>query len=118
MIRALDLLPVLATLILAVPVRAQEQMWEGHWAHHAIWWPVAILAVSLFLLVLLGWALLNLAPVILGIVAAVLGIRWLRKASEGSPSDPAVSVLRERYARGEISKEEFDAKLRDLGGRR
>jgi putative membrane protein len=92
-------------------------MWEEHWAHHPIWWPVGILAISVFLLVLLGWALLNLAPVILGIVAAVLGIRWLRKASEGSRSDPAVSVLRERYARGDIGKEEFEAKLRDLGGR-
>jgi uncharacterized membrane protein len=92
-------------------------MWEEHWAHHPIWWPVGILAISVFLLVLLGWALLNLAPVILGIVAAVLGIRWLRKASEGPRSDPAVSVLRERYARGDIGKEEFEAKLKDLGGR-
>jgi uncharacterized membrane protein len=47
----------------------------------------------------------------------VLGLRWLRKASDGSRSDPAVSVLRERYARGDIGKEEFEAKLRDLGGR-
>ena len=115
--RALTLPLALANLILPVPVWAQNRMWEEHWALQPIWWPVAILAVSLFLLVLLGWALLNLAPVILGIVAAVLGIRWLRKAREGPQSDSAVSVLRERYARGDISKEEFDAKLRDLGGR-
>ena len=115
--RALTLPLVLATLVLPLPAWAQDRMWEEHWAHHPIWWPVGILAMSVFLLVLLGWALLNLAPVILGIVAAVLGIRWLRKASEGSRSDPAVSVLRERYARGDISKEEFESKLRDLGGR-
>jgi uncharacterized membrane protein len=115
--RALTLPFVLTSLALAVPVWAQDRMWEEHWAHHPIWWLVAILAVSLFLLVLLGWALLNLAPVILGIVGAVLGIRWLRKANESSRFDPAVSVLRERYARGEISKEEFDAKLRDLGAK-
>ena len=115
--RALTLPVVLVSFILPVPVWAQDRMWEEHWTHHPIWWPVATLALSVFLLVLLGWALLNLAPVILGIVGAVLGIRWLRQAREGSRYDPAVSVLRERYARGEISKEEFDAKLRDLGGR-
>jgi len=27
-----------------------------------------------------------------------------------------VALLRERYARGEIGKDEFDAKMRDLGG--
>lgn len=31
--------------------------------------------------------------------------------------DPAVQMLRERYARGEITKEQFDAMLRDLGPR-
>lgn len=115
--RALTLLLALANLVMPLPAWAQDRMWEEHWAHHPIWWPAGILAISVFLLVLLGWALLNLAPLILGIVAAVLGIRWLRKASEGPRSDPAVSILRERYARGDISKEEFDAKLRDLGGR-
>lgn len=96
---------------------AQERTWEGHWEMHPIWWPFVILAAALILLVLFGWALLNLAPVILGIVGAVLGIRWLMRASDRSQStDRAVGLLRERYARGEISKEEFDAKLRDLAG--
>ena len=54
---------------------------------------------------------------ILGAVAAVLGIRWLLKGGRASRHDPAIAVLRERYARGEISKEEFEAKLRDLESR-
>jgi uncharacterized membrane protein len=37
-------------------------------------------------------------------------------ATTARRSDAAVAILRERYARGEISKEEFDAKMRDLGG--
>ena len=45
----------------------------------------------------------------------VLMLEVVRMA--GHRHDPAVAVLRERYARGEISKEEFEAKLRDLESR-
>ena len=95
---------------------AQERTWEGHWELHPLWWPFLVLAAALVLLILFGWALLNLAPVILGIIAAVLGIRWLMGATGRRRSDPAVAILRERYARGEMNKEEFEAKMRDLGG--
>ena len=108
---------VLASGMLPAGAWAQERTWEGHWEMHPLWRPVVILAAPLVLLVLFGWALLNLAPVILGIIGAVLGIRWLMRATDRSHStDRAISVLRERYARGEVSKEEFDAKMRDLGG--
>ena len=107
---------VLATVTLPAWAWSQERTWEEHWTIHPLWWPFVILAAALVLLVLFGWALLNLAPVILGIIGAVLGIRWLMRATDRShPADRAVTVLRERYARGEISKEEFDAKMRDLG---
>lgn len=52
--------------------------------------------------------------IILGIVVLV---RWLmgsggdRRAADG---DRALSILRERYARGEIDKAEFEARERDL----
>jgi len=39
-----------------------------------------------------------------------------QKAEARRDLDPAISLLRERYARSEITKEEFDAKLRALGG--
>jgi putative membrane protein len=51
------------------------------------------------------------------IAGAVLGIRWLVRQGRDERSDRALDVLRERYARGEIDKDEFDAKRRDLGGR-
>ena len=48
------------------------------------------------------------------IVALVLGVRWLATQGREPRSDTALEILRQRYARGEINKEEFDAKKRDL----
>jgi uncharacterized membrane protein len=44
------------------------------------------------------------------------GIRWLISQGKESRSDSALEILRQRYARGEINKEEFEAKKKDLGG--
>jgi len=51
----------------------------------------------------------------------VLLIKWLvqsggRDKTTGDNADHALEILRERYARGEIEKEEFDAKKKDLSG--
>jgi putative membrane protein len=51
---------------------------------------------------------------VLIIVAVVLGIRWLIGQGKELRSDSALEILRQRYARGEINKEEFDAKRKDL----
>jgi len=48
------------------------------------------------------------------IVGVVLGIRWLVGQGKESRSDAALAILRQRYARGEILKEEFGAKKREL----
>lgn len=48
------------------------------------------------------------------IAALVLAVRWLLRQGERTPSDRAMDILRERYARGEISREEFEARRRDL----
>jgi putative membrane protein len=48
------------------------------------------------------------------IVGLVLGIRWLVSQGKESRSDSALDILRQRYARGEINKDEFEAKKRDL----
>jgi putative membrane protein len=41
-------------------------------------------------------------------------VRWLVTQGRESRTDTALEMLRQRYARGEINKEEFDAKKRDL----
>jgi putative membrane protein len=51
---------------------------------------------------------------VLVIIGIVLAIRWLTSQRSEKPSDSAVEILRQRYARGEINKDEFEAKNRDL----
>ena len=63
----------------------------------------------MMLMMLVFWALV--------VTALVLGIRWLARQGHQERPDRALDILRERYARGEINKEEFDARRRDLGGR-
>jgi putative membrane protein len=60
-------------------------------AHLLIWWIFAILGIAV-------------------LIKPVFGDRH-----EKSDEDRALSILRECYARGEIDKEEFNARKRELG---
>lgn len=54
--------------------------------------------------------------VMLGIVVLV---RWVGRSSiaSGSPNTrTALDILKERYARGEIDRQEFEEKKRDIAG--
>ncbi len=60
---------------------------------------------------LLWWALV--------VVAIVALLRWTRGRDPQRPSagpDRALDTLRERFARGEIDAEEYEARRRVLGG--
>lgn len=49
------------------------------------------------------------------VVGIMLAIRWAtRMGRAGATPDRALAILRERYARGEIDKDEFEVKKRDL----
>jgi putative membrane protein len=68
-----------------------------------------------------GWGWFGIVHMVLWWFLIVLGIVVLAKwlfggGSRGSEADRALAILRERYARGEIDKQEFDARKRDLGG--
>jgi putative membrane protein len=56
------------------------------------------------------WALI-IAGIVLLVVWLVRNVNW---TSHSSSPDPAVEILKTRYARGEITKEQFDAMKRDL----
>jgi len=68
----------------------------------------------------MGWfgGLLMILFWILVIVGVVFLVRWLmnapqRDSSQKSPNR-ALEILKERYARGEIDKQEFEEKKKDL----
>ncbi|MDP2744792.1 MAG: SHOCT domain-containing protein [Dehalococcoidia bacterium] len=62
------------------------------------------------ILMVLFWVL-----VIWGIIALVRGTNWTGPSdSSSSRSDSALEILRKRYSRGEINKEEYEEKKKDL----
>ena len=73
--------------------------WDGGWLGMAI----GMIGTLLF------WILI--------IVGIVVLVKWLaRSQSPGAPpAKTALDILKERYARGEIEREEFEQKKRDLG---
>ena len=91
-----------------VPARAwaQERTYDWGWGMHPMWGMWGAWGFLMMLMMLVFWAVV--------IAGLVLGIRWLVSQSKVTQADSALQVLRERYARGEISKEEFDAKRKDL----
>jgi len=89
---------------------AQERALEWGWGMHPMSWMWGTWGLVMSLMMLVFWGV--------AIVAVVLGLRWLAGQGETSPSDRALEILRERYARGEINAQEFEAKRRDLQGTR
>ena len=81
--------------------------------HHGWWWGLGGILPSILLLVLIGvtiWAVLRTTargP----ILAAGAGSSGL-----SGRKDQAIEEVRLRYARGEMAREEFVQRSRDLGG--
>ena len=78
-------------------------MWGGGWG-----WGHAIFG---WVMMLLFWGGL--------ILLIVLGVRWLGTGQSGQSAPPpstktALDILRERFARGEIDKDEFEERKRLL----
>jgi putative membrane protein len=80
-------------------------MWNYH-SGYGWWWGFGALNMLLY------WGMLILAIALLA--------KWLFARGGGGtpparhPDKTALDILKERYARGEIGKEEFDQKKRDI----
>ncbi|KAA3628288.1 MAG: SHOCT domain-containing protein [Proteobacteria bacterium] len=106
-----------AVVVLTAPVAALEVQAQisgdqpGFWRYGWDWGWGHMLFGSLMMLLFWG--------VIIVLIVAV--VRWLGGGSaQGGESAPArnraLEVLQERYARGEIDREEYEQKRRDLTG--
>jgi putative membrane protein len=83
---------------------AQDRPYEWGSGMHPMW---GIWGIGMMLMMLVFWGVV--------IVGIVLGIRWVVSQGRASrATDSALDILRQRYARGDISKEEFEAKKKDL----
>jgi putative membrane protein len=98
------LIGVLTGWLMPVAALARERAYEWGWGMHPMWW--GAWGLGMMVIMLLFWVLV--------IVGLVVGIRWLLGQGKESRSDSALEILRQRYARGEINKEEFEARKRDL----
>ena len=61
-----------------------------------------------------GMMLLMALGSLLVLAALAIGLWWLVRQVRPTSGNGAVEALRERYARGEISREEFETRRRDL----
>jgi putative membrane protein len=109
MMRSFTRMVTLSSIIFPATVSAQERTWEWHGGMYPMWWMWSAWGLGMMLMMLVFWGLV--------VVGLIVGIRWLMRGQRPFPADRALDILRERYARGEIGKEEFEAKLKDLGGK-
>jgi putative membrane protein len=93
-----------AAVALPMAAQAQERAWDGGW--HPMWGMWGAWGIGMLLVMLTFWVL-----VVVGLIALV---RWLATQRRELRTDTALEILRQRYARGEINKDEFDARKRDL----
>jgi len=76
----------------------------GMWYVHAVngWWMVV------------GWIVMLLIWVGIAVLA-ILAFRWFLRRSGANEKQTPLEIARERYAMGEITKEQFEQIKKDLG---
>ena len=80
-----------------------QQRPHDYWGMPYMW---GTWGIGMMLMMLLFWGLV--------FVALVLGIRWLITQGREPRADSSLDVLKKRYARGDIDKDQFEGMKRDL----
>lgn len=107
------LLPILAFAVAASPTLVWAQERGASYGPHMMWG---------------GWHGMFFGPVMMiifiavAVVLVVLAVRWLGGTGHAptvppytSPGKAPLDILKERFARGDIDKEEFEERRRVLG---
>lgn len=86
-----------------------SQMPRGDWDHHMPWMGGGGMWMGLIM-----WILL----LVLAVLAIIALWRVIRGggATRSGGSDRSLDILRERFARGEIDEDEYEARRKALGG--
>ncbi len=96
-----------AVAVAGPAILAQWGTSDTPWGWH-MWW--GVWGVGMMLFMLLFWVVL-----IAGVVAV---LRWLfgrpGSGGAGTRADRALEILKERYARGELTREQYHTMRRDL----
>ncbi len=84
-----------------VPIPPQGP-WAWHYGMMGGGWGIFMMMISMVLF----WGLI--------IGGVILLVRFIFPQSGSKPSEDSLEILKRRYARGEIEKEEFESKKRDI----
>ncbi|MFQ5962281.1 MAG: SHOCT domain-containing protein [Candidatus Methylomirabilales bacterium] len=93
----------LSGVIIPTATWAAQQRPYDYWGWHPFW---GTWHIGMMLVMLLFWGLV--------IVGLVLGIRWLITQGRAPHADSPLDILKRRYARGEIDRQEYEAQKQEL----
>ena len=97
---------VMVAVLAPVYALAQDRSWDWQWGMHPMMFMWGAGGLVMMLMMLVFWGLV--------IAGLVVGLRWLL-GQRPAHRDEAYEILRQRYARGEIDRQEFESRKRDLG---
>ncbi len=102
---------IVVVILIVLPI-VFGLIWGGQEGGWGMMWPGMMGGFAWMAVMPVLW-IVFLGLIIWAVVAAVRGSGESRSA-DSSKGDSALEVLRKRYARGEINKEEYEEKKRDL----
>jgi putative membrane protein len=93
---------ILGAILMAIPAEAQ---WRGYgpgcgmmgWGHHGLLWPIPVGLLSILVILSIIWF-----------------VRSMARSRKDGTEDSAIEIVKKRYAKGEITREEFEKIKEDI----